>query len=144
MNTRAFKVDGCENEFLENKGIGTLNIHRIIREEAPNEEFEASYYNYLTTALLIINECTVTFIKADGSLREMPISYSRLKQHMEETPSEPRYKQAAETRKKNHPNLLSVFDVESETIKSINMKTLKEIKYDGMVVTFTESNAVDE
>lgn len=133
--------DSNENHFIEKKGEGSLEIIRVIKEPT-SEEFEAQYYNYVVQALYIVGDCAVTFIKADGSERTMNISRKRLEDHMEANPPvDDRYKKAAETRKKNHPNLLTVFDVDSDTVKSINMKTIQKIEYANMLVTFTETKS---
>lgn len=78
---------------------------------------------------------SITFRKKDGTIRTLTCQPSAVKTHLSPSPS-PSHVKAAETRKKNHPNLLPVYDVHSRSIKSINLDTILSVKIDGHELRF--------
>ncbi|QIG65875.1 hypothetical protein phiOC_p210 [Ochrobactrum phage vB_OspM_OC] len=144
QNTRIFKVDNCDNEIIETRQKDGTVVTIVIKEGPENEDFNKLRYDYLTTGLFIFDECAVTFIKADGTERTLNVSRSELNAELENKPvTEERYVKAAETRKKNHPNLLAVYDVDARCIKSINLKTLKKVESELGSVTIVERVEID-
>lgn len=75
--------------------------------------------------------CSITFTKKDGTVRTLTVQPHAVKTHLAENPS-PVHRQAAEARKKNHPHLLPVYDVQDKRIKSINLDTVSRIRVDGI------------
>ncbi|MEM1088446.1 MAG: hypothetical protein AAGH90_12020 [Pseudomonadota bacterium] len=78
----------------------------------------------------------VTFIKQDGSLRQMNIQPAALKSHVKGADASPAGQRAAATRKARHPHLMPVWDVEKAAIRSINLATVQSIKTGGQTHTF--------
>ena len=75
--------------------------------------------------------CSVTFTKKDGTLRTLTVQPRAVKTHLAENPS-PAHKAAAEALRRNHPELLPVWDVHARAIKSVNLDTIKRIRVNGL------------
>lgn len=84
--------------------------------------------------------CAIEFIKKDGSIRTLTVQPHAVKTHLVENPTASG-KQAAETRRKNHPNLFPVYDVHARQIKSVNLDTLCSIKVDGKKYAVSDTTA---
>ena len=78
----------------------------------------------------------VTFIKQDGSLRQMNIQPAALKTHVKGADASPAGQRAAATRKARHPHLMPVWDVENAAIRSINLATVQSIRTGGQTHNF--------
>jgi len=78
--------------------------------------------------------CSVTFIKKDGSERLMNIQPAVIKSHIKD-PDEVRDidKQRTAARRANNPNILPVWDVQVQAIRSVNLDTVTQIKVGGNV-----------
>ena len=74
---------------------------------------------------------TIHFIKKDGTLRRMNIQPAAIKTHLAVNPN-PSAIKGSETRKKNNPNLIPVYDVKTRAIRSINVDTIKTVRANGM------------
>lgn len=74
----------------------------------------------------------VTFIKKDGSVREMRVQPAKLKYHVKGDAAAPSAQKAQETRKARHPHLMAVWDADKAAPRSINLATVTEIRLDGM------------
>ena len=72
---------------------------------------------------------SIDFIKKDGTRRKMVINPRAVATHLAANPS-PAGRQAAETRRKNHPNLIPVYEV-GKGIKSINTDTVLAVRMGG-------------
>jgi len=70
---------------------------------------------------------TVTFIKKDGKERSMNIQPAAVRTRLAVNP-DPSAIQGAETRRRNNPNLIPVYDVKKGDIRSINVDTIKSIR----------------
>ena len=79
--------------------------------------------------------CSVTFIKADGTLRRMNVQPAKLAKHVKGDAASDAGKKATATRKERHPHLLPVWDVKASAPRSINLKTVKAIRIDGTSYT---------
>ena len=81
--------------------------------------------------------CSVDFIKADGSLRRMLIQPATLKFKIvgEGNRSEVAEKRLV-TYKENNPNLMPVWDVSKQAIRSINLDTVTQIKLDKEIYNY--------
>lgn len=75
---------------------------------------------------------SVTFIKKDGSVREMRVQPAKLKYHVKGHAASPSAQRAAEKRKARHPHLMAVWDADKAAPRSINLATVTEIRLDGM------------
>jgi hypothetical protein len=83
--------------------------------------------------------CSVTFIKKDGSERLMNIQPAVIKAHIKD-PSEVADidKQRTAARKANNPNLLPVWDVQVQAIRSVNLDTVTLIKVGGQEYRYAD------
>lgn len=79
---------------------------------------------------------TFEFYKLDGSERSMNVQPAALQNHLVEEYKNASTKLAVETRKKNNPNLLNVWDVQKHEIRSINMDTVYRVTSFGTVYEF--------
>lgn len=70
---------------------------------------------------------TVTFTKKDGTERKMNIQPAAVKTHLAVNPN-PSAVQGSETRRRNNPNLIPVYDVQKRQIRSINVDTISTIR----------------
>jgi hypothetical protein len=70
---------------------------------------------------------TVSFRKKDGTMRRMNIQPAAVKTHLSVDPN-PSAVQGAETRRRNNPNLIPVYDVQKGSIRSINVDTISSIR----------------
>lgn len=75
----------------------------------------------------------VDFHKVDGSERMMIVQPAKLKFEVKGDEASASAKQGVETRRARHPNLLPVWDVQKEGIRSINMDTVFKIVINGEV-----------
>ena len=73
----------------------------------------------------------VEFVKSDGSTRKMIVQPAMTKFHVKGKDASPAARKAAETRAANHPNLLNIWDVENEGIRSINLDTVIAVHTGG-------------
>lgn len=78
----------------------------------------------------------VTFIKKDGSTRVMRVQPATLKFHVKGDAAAPSARQAVETRKARHPNLMPVWDVDKGAARSVNLSTITEIHVNGQTHAF--------
>lgn len=74
----------------------------------------------------------VEFIKKDGSLRTMNVQPARLKFEVKGDAASEAAQRATETRKANNPNLMPVWDVAADAIRSINLDTVLAVTVDGV------------
>lgn len=70
---------------------------------------------------------TITFTKKDGTERKMNIQPAAVQTHLAINPN-PSAIQGTETRRRNHPNLIPVYDVQKGAIRSVNVDTIKSIR----------------
>lgn len=83
---------------------------------------------------------SVTFVKKDGTERLMQVQPAAGKFHVVGDAASPSAKQAVETRKENHPNLLPIWDVAAQAFRSVNLDTVKRVVV-GKTVFEIEVNA---
>ena len=76
---------------------------------------------------------SVTFIKADGSLRQMRVQPASLKFHVKGDAATDAGRKGAETRAARHPHLLPVWDTDKKAIRSVNLETVTRIAVGGEV-----------
>lgn len=74
----------------------------------------------------------VDFIKKDGTLRTMQVQPAALKFHVAGDDASDAAKKATATRKANNPNLMPVWDVASQGVRSINLDTVLGVTLDGI------------
>lgn len=150
-NINTYFVEGTNNTIVEtltqtdDDMIMDIVINEVDAEIS--EDFNEFKYSYLIEGLRKLDECAVTFIKKDGTERTMKISHTKLVEKQEQDKKEisEGAKKAAETRKKNHPNLLPVYDIDAGIIKSINLDTLsyiKGIKHDKGIINVRTNKQV--
>jgi len=84
---------------------------------------------------------TIEFIKKDGSTRVMNFNPQSAKKHLVENPSDSA-KQATETRKRNNPNLVNIWEMnnqdETTKFRSVNLDTVTRVACGKMEITFVE------
>jgi len=73
----------------------------------------------------------VDFIKADGTFRTMNVQTHAGKSLLAGDAASDSAKQAVETRKRNNPNLINVFDVANSAWRSINLDTVQRVTIRG-------------
>lgn len=73
----------------------------------------------------------VDFIKKDGTLRQMLVQPAKLKFEVKGDEASDSARKGNETYKQNNPNLMPVWDVDKQAIRSINLDTVTLIKIDG-------------
>ncbi|MEL7319741.1 MAG: hypothetical protein AAFN04_13995 [Pseudomonadota bacterium] len=76
---------------------------------------------------------SVTFIKRDGKPCRMRVQPATLKQHVEGEAATEAGQKAAETRRKHHPRLMPVWDIDAKAIRSVNLETVTRIAAGGQV-----------
>jgi hypothetical protein len=86
---------------------------------------------------------SLTFTKKDGTERTMNIQPAGVKKHLVKEYKTSASKKAVETRKNNHPELISVWDVQKSGIRSINMDTVTSITSDGVIYNFVTKTKVE-
>lgn len=74
---------------------------------------------------------SVKFVKKDGEVRVMQVQPAAGKFHVVGDAASESAKQAVETRKQNHPNLMAIWDVAKQAFRSINLDTVQEVRVDG-------------
>lgn len=79
---------------------------------------------------------TIEFTKKDGENRVMNIQQAALKFAVKGDEASESAKKAVETRKKNHPELMAVFDVQKHEIRSINLDTTHTVRFEGIEYNF--------
>lgn len=79
---------------------------------------------------------TVEFTKKDGSNRVMNIQQAALKYHVKGDEASESAKKAVETRKKNHPELMAVWDVQKQEVRSINLDETHTVRYNHVEYVF--------
>lgn len=77
--------------------------------------------------------CTVSFIKKDGSLRQMRVQPAGLKFHAKGDAATDAGRKGAVTRAARHPHLLPVWDAEKRVIRSVNLDTGTRVAVGGQV-----------
>jgi hypothetical protein len=70
----------------------------------------------------------IEFVKKDGSLRQMRVQPAATKFRVKGEAASPSHRQGAITRAQNHPNLINIYDVDQNAIRSINMDTLLTVR----------------
>jgi hypothetical protein len=75
---------------------------------------------------------TVEFYKRDGSLRKMQVQRGGIEKLLVGDDASDAAKQAVATRKRNHPELVAVYDLRSKSIRSINLDTVISITLRGI------------
>jgi hypothetical protein len=73
----------------------------------------------------------VDFVKKDGTLRTLQVQPAALKFHLVGDAASDAAKRATETRKANNPNLLPVWDVANQAVRSINLDTVLGVTVDN-------------
>lgn len=79
---------------------------------------------------------TIEFTKKDGSNRVMNIQQAALANNVVGEAASESAKRAVETRKKNNPNLIAVYDVQKHDIRSVNADTVKRVTSKGVTYVF--------
>ena len=74
---------------------------------------------------------SVAFIKSDNTRRRMTVQPAKLKHHLKGRDASERHQRAAETRRKRHPHLMPVWDVQARAIRSVNLATVETVTMDG-------------
>jgi len=74
--------------------------------------------------------CFVEFMKKDGSMRRMIVQPAMLKFKVVGNAASDAAKRRTKAWKENNPNLMPVWDVEAEGIRSINLDTVTQITVD--------------
>lgn len=82
---------------------------------------------------------SVAFVKKDGSEREMLCQLPAIKNHIVGSELGQRM---AETRKKNHPELMPVYSVDAKGIRSINLSKVYRVRVRGHEITFRDVKAI--
>jgi hypothetical protein len=77
---------------------------------------------------------TVEFIKKDGTVRTMRVQPAATKFRVKGEDAPEHKQRAAETRRINHPNLLNIYDVDRDAIRSIDMNTIMIVRGSGTVL----------
>ena len=67
---------------------------------------------------------SVEFIKKDGTLRRLTFQQAAMRFHVKGTE---RGQRAALTRARNHPNLLTVWDVHKRAFRTVNLDTVLSV-----------------
>ncbi|TNC74185.1 hypothetical protein [Rubellimicrobium roseum] len=80
--------------------------------------------------------CGVTFVKTDGTERQMQVQPAALGPRLKGEAASERARRAARTREMRHPHLLPVWDVRAGAPRSINLRTVSRIAVDGRVHRF--------
>lgn len=70
---------------------------------------------------------TVEFLKKDGSLRTMLVQSAATKYRVLGEAAAESAQRAAQTRRERYPNLLNIYDVDRDAIRSINLDTVLTI-----------------
>lgn len=83
---------------------------------------------------------TIDFFKKDGTIRSMNIQHPSVQNHLVTEYKSESTKQAVETRKKNHPELMNTWDVQKHEIRSINLDTVFRVAAKGKVYEFEGVN----
>jgi len=73
----------------------------------------------------------VVFTKKDGTKRTMQVQPAKLKFHVKGDKASEQAQRAAETRARNNPHLLNVWDVAKGAPRSINLDTVERITLRG-------------
>ncbi|XAI95955.1 hypothetical protein [Microcystis phage Mwe-JY26] len=76
---------------------------------------------------------SVTFTKKDGTVRVMNVQPAAGKFHVVGEAASDSAKQAVETRKQAHPELLAIWDVAKQAFRSINLDTVTRVAVAGTV-----------
>jgi len=84
------------------------------------------------------NFITIEFTKKDGTNRSMNIQQAALQNHIKGDEASDSAKKAVETRKKNHPELLAVYDVQKHEIRSVNLDTVSIVRSQGKTYNFKD------
>lgn len=79
---------------------------------------------------------SVSFIKKDGSERQMNIHPTAIRGHIVGEAASESAQKAVATRKANHPELYNCWDVHANSARSINLDTTFQIKSKGIVYEF--------
>jgi len=79
---------------------------------------------------------SITFIKADGTLRQMRLQPASLKFHVKGDAATDAGRKGAETRAIHHPNLMPVWDADKKSIRTVNLETVTRIAVGGQVHEF--------
>jgi len=79
---------------------------------------------------------SVTFIKKDGTLRQMRVQPASLKFHVKGDAATDAGRKGAETRAARHPHLMPVWDADKSAIRSVNLETVTRIAVGGQVHEF--------
>jgi len=79
---------------------------------------------------------TVEFTKVDGSNRVMNIQQASLKYHVKGEAASESAKKAVETRKKNNPNLMAVWDNTKGEIRSIDLDKTHKVRFNHIEYIF--------
>lgn len=82
--------------------------------------------------------CTVHFIKKDGTERVMSVQFAATKNHVLGEAASESARRAVETRKINHPNLMNVYCVDTQSIRSINLDTVYRVTLFGEIHEFNK------
>lgn len=80
--------------------------------------------------------CFVEFRKKDDTLRRMIVQPAMLKFKVKGEAASDAAKRRTKSWKENNPNLMPVWDVEAEGIRSVNLDTVTTIHLDGEVYNY--------
>lgn len=85
---------------------------------------------------------TIEFTKKDGSNRVMNFNPQSAKNHLVGDAASDSAKQAVETRKRNNPHLLNIWEMnnqdETTKFRSVNMNTVTRVAVGKMEITFVD------
>ena len=86
---------------------------------------------------------SVTFLKKDGTLRTMLVQDAVTKFLCKGDAASEAARKAVLSRKLNNPNLLNVYDIQKQAIRSINMDTVIQISGKGQIL-YTDPSVLQE
>lgn len=138
-------IDSLRAEFqhLENKTtLGWEGLQRItlLQSVIAKKKRDAELADFAAKRDLIASTaedtCSVTFIKKDGTLRQMRVKPSELGKRIKGDQATKAGRKAAQTRRERHPNLFPVWDADKDAVRSINLATVTRIATNGVVHTF--------
>lgn len=136
------EIQNLENtDTLCHAGMAKLSELKAAYSEAKTREDEEAAKTAMEAKRDLIASakgqfCTVTFIKKDGSERQVRVQPAKLKFLTKGDLASESAQRAAETRAQRHPNLLPVWDTDKAAPHLVNLATVSRIAVAGQVHIF--------